>query len=206
MIAICDHNTAGNVAAAQAAAGDTISVLAGMEITTAEEVHVVGLFADAHAAGAASQQVLATLPEVGASRASRPQTMTDARPQVAGGRKRLLTGASTLDLAESVRLIHARNGLAIAAHVDRPSFSVISQLGLLPAEAGFDAVEISAAGVAAGRYAAVAALGLPVIAASDSHCLEEVGGARTWFRLADPRLSELALALRGSGGRRCDHA
>ena len=198
MIAICDHNAVGDVEAAQQAAGDTIAVLAGMEITTAEEVHVVGLFADVVTARAASRPVRAALPEVGAGRAVRQPS--------AGRGGMLLSGASTLDLDETVRLIHAHHGLAIAAHVDRPSFSVISQLGLLPAGVGFDAVEISAAGVVAGRYPAVAALGLPVIATSDSHCLEEVGSARTWFRLAGAGLDELALALRAVGGRRCEHA
>ena len=189
MIAICDHNAVGDVEAAQQAAGDTIAVLAGMEITTAEEVHVVGLFADVVTARAASRPVRAALPDVRAGRGASP-----------------VSGTTTLDLDETVRLIHAHGGLAIAAHVDRPSFSVISQLGLLPTGVDFDAVEMSAAGSAAGRYPAVAALGLPVITASDSHCLEEVGGARTWFRLGGTSLDELALALRGVGGRRCDHA
>ena len=44
MIAVCDHNTARNAAAVQAAAGARLAVIAGIEITTAEEVHVVGLF------------------------------------------------------------------------------------------------------------------------------------------------------------------
>jgi hypothetical protein len=46
MIAICDHNTAGNARATQEAAAGALAVLAGMEITTAEEVHVLGLFPD----------------------------------------------------------------------------------------------------------------------------------------------------------------
>ena len=44
IIAICDHNTAGNTIAVQEAAGKDITVIAGMEITTVEEVHVIGLF------------------------------------------------------------------------------------------------------------------------------------------------------------------
>ena len=44
MIAICDHNSAANTEAVQKAAGGLLTVIAGMEITTAEEVHVIGLF------------------------------------------------------------------------------------------------------------------------------------------------------------------
>ena len=61
MIAVCDHNSARNVAAVQEAAGDHLVVLAGMEITTAEECHVVGLFPDAAAAEAAGAEVGASL-------------------------------------------------------------------------------------------------------------------------------------------------
>ncbi len=38
IIAICDHNTAGNVRAVQEAAGEELTVIAGIEITTVEEV------------------------------------------------------------------------------------------------------------------------------------------------------------------------
>ena len=43
----------------------------------------------------------------------------------------------------AVALVHRHGGLAVAAHIDRPSFGVIGQLGFFPAEAGFDAVEVS---------------------------------------------------------------
>ena len=64
MIAVCDHNSARNVAAVQEAAGERLAVLAGMEITTAEECHVVGLFPDASAAQAAGAEVGASLAPV----------------------------------------------------------------------------------------------------------------------------------------------
>ncbi len=70
MIAICDHNTAGNAAAVQeaaaaqaAAGGPPLVVLAGMEVASAEEAHVVGLFPDAAAAERAAAEVRAVLPQ-----------------------------------------------------------------------------------------------------------------------------------------------
>ena len=45
IIAICDHNTADNVQAVkQAAEGQPLAVVGGMEITAREEVHILGLF------------------------------------------------------------------------------------------------------------------------------------------------------------------
>lgn len=207
MIAICDHNSAGNVAATQEAAGGDIAVLAGMEITTAEEVHVVGLFANAGAACAVGTEVEATLPAARGGRVRLgEQLLMDARGQVVGTETRMLGAASAFGLTETVGLIHTHGGLAVAAHVDRPSFSVMSQLGFLPPEVDFDAVEVSAAGAGAGRDAAFASWGLPVLVSSDSHFLSDLGSCRTWLEMEAPCFSELALALRGVGGRRCRRA
>jgi hypothetical protein len=90
----------------------------------------------------------------------------------------------------------------VAAHVDRKSFGVIGQLGFFPAEAGFDAVELSSR-VPAGREHAAeyAAYGLPVLRSSDAHFVHEVGAARTAIVCEHPGFDELALALRGLEGR-----
>jgi hypothetical protein len=203
MIAICDHNTAGNTAATQEAAGSDIAVLAGMEITTAEEVHVVGLFPSSAAARAAADEVRTTLPELGdESRGFGGQPLMDAGGRVVGHETKMLAAASGLDLSEALDLIRRHGGLAIAAHVDRPSFSVISQLGMFPPDVVFDAIEISVAGTAAGREAGFAYLRLPMVASSDSHFLADVGSCCTKFELLEATFDELALALKGIGGRR----
>ena len=62
MIAICDHNTAGNVKATQTAAAGYLTVIPGIEITTAEEVHVLGLFPSSEEATAIATEVRNTLP------------------------------------------------------------------------------------------------------------------------------------------------
>lgn len=217
MIAICDHNSAGNVAAVQEAAGRRLAVIAGIEVTTAEEVHVLGLFPGAWAARAAGQEVLATLPEGGADSPRLGQgLLLDAGGRVLAREKKLLAAASGLTLNAVVELIHRRNGLAIAAHVDRRAFSVLGQLGLMPHDAGFDAVEVSAAG--ARRFADSglrvaewqAALQIPkelaVVCGSDAHSLGEVGVGRTMLELREPTFGELALALRAAGGRGCSCA
>jgi len=207
MIAICDHNSAGNVAATQEAAGRGLAVIAGIEVTTAEEVHVLGLFPGAWAARAVGEEVRATLPEATpASARFGEELLLDARGEIRGREGKLLSAASSLSLNEAIESIHRRNGLAIASHVDRRAFSVIGQLGMFPREAAFDGIEVSAAGVASGRVAEFAGLGLPVLCSSDSHFLSEVGTGLTVLELREPTFGELALALRGLGGRRCCHA
>jgi predicted metal-dependent phosphoesterase TrpH len=207
MIAISDHNTAGNIAAVQEAAkaaGEGLTVLPGMEITSAEEAHVLGLFPDLAAAEGAAAELRALLPPAD----SDYYTFFGGQPLLAatgcpvGTEPTALSAAAPLDLTETVDLIHSLGGLAIAAHVDRRSFSVLSQLGFFPAQAGFDGVEVSRR-VAAGspRLEEYSALGLPMIGSSDSHFLEEIGTAATELRLAEPRFAELTLAFAGAEGR-----
>ena len=202
MIAICDHNSAGNVPAVQEAGTGALAVIAGIEITTAEEAHVLGLFPNADEALAVTQAVLDTLPaSAEPARGFGAQRLLDSRGGTTSLESRLLAGASSFGLSDVVALVRRHKGLAVAAHVDRPSFSVIGQLGGIPADVRFDAVEVSAAGFRAGRVAEYAAPGLPVVCSSDAHSLAEVGSGFTVFEVGAVRFCELALALAGQLGR-----
>jgi len=205
MIAICDHNSAKNTAAVQEAGGDTLAVLAGIEVTTREEVHILGLFPEAESACTVGDAVAATLPSATADALARfgSQPIMDAAGRTVGSESKLLAAASDLDLAEAVDLIHAHGGLAVASHLDRPSFSVFSQLGVFPDSAGFDAIEVSAQGYALGRHHQLAGLGFPIVVSSDSHFLSELGTSRTVLELAEATFCELAMAFRGHQERRC---
>ena len=204
MIAVCDHNSARNAAAVQKAAGARLAVLAGMEITTVEECHVVALFRDAEAAQAASAKVGATLgqAEDGYQAFFGEQRILAADGSERGRETLALATATTLDVDDAVRLVHGHGGLAIAAHIDRRSFGVIGQLGLFPAAAGFDAVELSRHVVpGSADEARFADYRLPLVHSSDAHYQNDIGAARTVVHCARPTFSELALALRGSRGR-----
>ncbi len=212
MIAICDHNSAGNTAATLTAGRRAgLAVVAGMEITTAEEVHVVGLFPDPAAAEAASTEIGATLPDADDAYYARfgPQRRMDADGQITGTEPKMLAGAAMLDLSAAVQLIHRYNGVAIAAHVNRPSFSVLSQLGLFPDDACFDAIEVFVPCDPARPTGATAVwaaqeltkLGLPVVSSSDAHFLGDIGRCQTRCDMEAPTFDELTLALRGVGGR-----
>ncbi len=204
MIAVCDHNTTANAAAVQAAAGDELAVIAGMEVTSAEECHVVALFPDAQAAARASDEITGLLPAAGGGYAEffGEQTLLAADGTKRGDEPAALAMATPLDVGAVVALVHRHGGLAVAAHVDRRSFGVVGQLGMFPVEAGFDAVEISRHVTAdSPKLAEFAAYGLPLLRSSDSHTLEDIGSARTALRVAAPTYDELVLALRSADGR-----
>ena len=205
VIAICDHNTAGNTAAVQEAAGDTLSVIAGMEVTTVEEAHVLGLFPDARAACHAAAEVAETLPNATVASMARfgDQPLMDADGCRIGTETRMLSAASQLTLSDAAGLIQKHGGLVIASHVDRPSFSVPSQLGMFPPEVRFDAIEISCAGIRRGRQSEFAFLGLPMVGGSDSHMLSDLGICTTTLDMAWADFGELLLAILGVAGRSC---
>jgi predicted metal-dependent phosphoesterase TrpH len=211
LIAVCDHNSCGNAAAVAGAAaraeaqagGGRLAVIPGMEITTAEEVHVLGLFPDLQSARQAMAGVQAGLPAWAPPQGCTQQRLLDEEGRIVGYESHLLAGSSGLSLSQTVALIRELGGLAVASHVDRRSFSVVSQLGFLPPEVRFDALEISAAGAARGRAAEFLPAGLPLLCSSDGHSPEEVGAGCTALELEEPGFAELALALRGAGGRRC---
>ncbi len=206
LIALCDHNCAANTAAvqeaAQSIAGDLIGVIAGMEITTSEEAHIIALFPDATRAMSASNELAERLPSIPVDARYGRQLIMDAADNIVGELTRLLSFATELDLNRVVDLIHRHDGLAVAAHVDRPSCSVISQLGILPADARFDALELSAAGLKQGREKEFTDTGHHVITSSDAHFLPNIGDARTLFEMNAPTFAELACALKDKQNRR----
>ena len=204
MIAVCDHNAAGNTGAVCRAAGARLGVIAGMEITTVEEAHVVGLFPTPAAAANAADEVRALLPEVDDdyTRFFGEQFLMSARGIVRGAETHALALATPLRLEEVVALVKRYGGLAVAAHVDRPTFGVIAQLGFFPFEAGFDAVELSRyAPPGSPAAAACADYRLPIVRSSDSHYLEDVGCVASALTVEAPTFAELALALKGREGR-----
>ena len=206
MIAICDHNSTGNVAAVQEAAAGTVAVLPGMELTTAEEVHVLGLFPDAESSCAANREVRTTLPDVGqVSGKLGEQPLMTASGQILQTETKMLAAATSFGLSETIDLIRHHHGLAIAAHVDRPTFSVLSQLGMFPVDVQFDALEFTMKGVLAAQAVKLIRLEIPVISSSDAHFLADIGSASTTLMMARPDFDELALALEGESGRRVCH-
>lgn len=197
MIGICDHNSAENVAAVvRAGTREGLSVIPGMEITSSEEVHILGLFKSEQEALRLQELVYGNLSGENSEEAFGPQTVIDEWDRVVGTNTRLLIGATALTLEQVVDAIHAEAGLAIASHVDRERFSLVGQLGFIPKGLRLDAVEVSRSSAAGQDY------DYPVLVSSDSHFLEDIGSNCTDFVIEDTSLDEIGKALRSQMGRR----
>ena len=143
-IALTDHQSARNCPAiAECAKRAGLKCLYGLEVQTAEEVHTVALFDTVEQALAMTDFVYAAMPK----RVNDPETFGD-QPVVTWDDDivelewRILAMGCRHFIPETAAKVHELGGLYIAAHIDRPNFSVLGTLGAIP-ENAFDAVELS---------------------------------------------------------------
>ena len=99
--------------------------------------------------------------------------------------------------------MHRFGGLSIASHVDRPSFSILSQLGFFPEDVELDGVEISRHTTPDKARSEIAGLErFTLVSFSDAHFPEDIGKPSTSFLMEAPSVEEIRLALREEGGRK----
>ncbi|MCU0559788.1 MAG: PHP domain-containing protein [Desulfobacterales bacterium] len=203
LIAVCDHNSAENAAAAMRAGQRTgLAVLPGMEVCTREEVHILALFEELDQALAMQAFVYAGLPGENQPEVFGYQVVANEDNEVVSENPRLLIGATQHSLEQVVHRTHALGGLSISAHVDRPANGIINQLGFIPPDLALDGVEVSyrvPLAQARQRFPMIGARAC--ITSSDAHFLKEIGRAATTFRMAAASLREVGRALRAEQGR-----
>jgi predicted metal-dependent phosphoesterase TrpH len=197
MIAICDHNSAENVEALmKAGLREGLTVIGGMEITSSEEVHILGLFDSQTELMLLQEMVYENLPGENSDEAFGPQYVIDEWDNVIGSNSKLLIGATVLTVEQIVNEIHERGGLAIAPHVDRQRFSLIGQLGFIPKGLKLDALEVSMPSASIKEK-----YDYPVICSSDAHFPEDIGRNPSCFMVEEASFQEISKALRQEMGR-----
>jgi len=170
MIGICDHNSGENVSALmKAGKRQGLAVIPGVEVTSREEVHILGLFNTEQDLMCLQDIIYENLPGQNDEEAFGPQLVIDEYDNVVGQNARLLIGATTLTLEQIIDAIHQFDGLAVASHVDRQRFSLIGQLGFIPKGLKLDAVEVSNPSSVRQEY------DYPVVTSSDAHFPEDIG-------------------------------
>jgi PHP family Zn ribbon phosphoesterase len=145
LIAITDHNASANVPAViKAAAGSDLTVLPGIELTTAEEIHVICLF-DTYAQLAELQKIVdQNLPNI----PNNPdffgmQLIVDSEGNYVDTENRLLSNATHLTINEAQRHVLQLGGLFLPAHVTREENGLLPRLGGIPPELNLSVLEIS---------------------------------------------------------------
>ena len=143
VIALTDHNSCQNCPAAMYHGKKYgVTVIPGMELTTAEEVHVICLFADLDAALAFDSYVYARLmPVPNREDIFGKQQIMNQNDEVAETVEYLLINAVSISFDDVFPLVESFGGIAYPAHVDKSSTSVISNLGFIPPDSTFTCAE-----------------------------------------------------------------
>ncbi len=182
LVGIVDHSGAGNARAFhEAAEAFDVAVFTGLEIESAEGVHVVTLFDGPEAALAMQSAALPHfLPLPNRPEIFGRQLLVDELGDPLGEEPRLLAGAADLAIEEILALGRALGGLCYPAHVDRTANGLLALLGFIPPELPAEVLEISpnvTPPEARARWPELAAW--PLVTGSDAHFLSDIGRAVT---------------------------
>lgn len=205
-VAITDHNASANaLAAVKAGERYGVKVFPGMEVECLEEAHIVVLFDTLKQLNAWQQLVdgkmnglLNNAEKFGG------QFVVDDDDNFIREEERLLLAPLRMTAAEVVREAERLGGMSIAAHIDRPSYSIVGQLGFIEPDFGFAAAEISAAGWRASKQSKLQRVAgyLPFVTDSDAHnIMDFVQGPKNLITVEELTIGELKLALTNSSGR-----
>ena len=189
VIAVTDHNSCGNLRAVTEVAGDRLLVLPGMEVETAEEVHVLCYFPTI-AACEGMWQVLKEnrLPIKNKPEIFGRQLYMDAEDEIVGEEEYLLTTASTLSIEEVFGTAQTLGGIAVPAHIDRTSYSVISNLGFLPPHLPVTAVEITERNLESWQKDWS---GYTILCDSDAHYLGDIAEPNHFMEIKHKKVCEI---------------
>ncbi|WP_296118615.1 PHP domain-containing protein [uncultured Eubacterium sp.] len=144
LIALTDHNSCKNCPAiSRAASAYGILFLPGMELTTAEEVHVLCYFPSMDTAMSFDHCVSDHLPAI----PNKPaifgdQLICDEEDQILGQEERLLISATDIPFDAVYDLVCQYNGIMVPAHINKSSTSLLGNLGFIPEGSRFSCAEV----------------------------------------------------------------
>lgn len=144
VIAITDHNSCGNAKACmECAEGTELLVIPGMEVETAEECHIICLFPDIEAAAEMDRIVRDHLPPI-KNRVDifGEQIIMDKDDNIISYEENMLVTATSMSVSQVSDRAKELGGVAFPAHVDKSSYSVISNLGYIDESYGFATAEV----------------------------------------------------------------
>jgi PHP family Zn ribbon phosphoesterase len=147
IVALTDHNTTKNCPAFFEASEEYgIVAVAGMELTTSEDIHVVCLFEELSDAMAFDSFIdtkrikIKNKPEFFGE-----QLILDRNDNLIGKEDYLLSNATTLSIEDVADTVRNYGGVAYPAHIDRDSNGIVAILGTIPSPSKFTFYELRSA-------------------------------------------------------------
>lgn len=145
VIAITDHNSMENCQPCmKVAENSNIVVIPGMELQTKEEVHLLCLFRNLDSAIQFQEIVYSYLslkhnkPEIFGR-----QLIFNAEDEIIKENPRMLISSVNMSFKQAYLEIARLKGALVPAHIDRSSYSIISNLGFIPKDLPIRTLEVS---------------------------------------------------------------
>lgn len=205
IIAITDHNSTRHCeSAVEIGKKNGITVLAGAEINTKEEIHCLTFFETIGKAHKFQQYLDENLVVIqNKPSLFGPQYVVDADENILDEEPRLLIASLRAGIEEIASVVSELGGIYIPAHINRKSNSLYSQLGFLSSTLKVDALEISPdRDLEQFMKDHPEIMQYQLISNSDAHNLERVGAVSTGFYLERTDFNEIKMALQGEKGRK----
>ncbi|KRQ88096.1 DNA polymerase III PolC-type [Caloramator mitchellensis] len=199
VIAVTDHNSCKNLPAIMnLAKQNDLLVVPGMELQTKEEVHVLCLFTTLEDAIKFQDIVYKRLPNM----KNNPelfgnQLIFNEEDEVEGTEDIMLLNSADIDFDEAFKLVNELKGAFIPCHIDKDTFSVISNLGFVPEYLKINTVEVANAN----KYEKYIAAGIirkkyKVIKNSDSHFLGKISERENFIYVKSKTIEAVLEELR----------
>ncbi len=144
IMALTDHNTTKNCPAFFDAANEYgILAIAGMELTTIEEIHVICLFENLQNATDFEKEIQSKRILIeNRTDIFGNQLVVDREDNIISNEKYLLSNATTISFDDVPMLVAKFGGVCYPAHIDRESNSVTAVLGGMPSDSEYNFAEL----------------------------------------------------------------
>lgn len=197
--ALTDHNSAKNCPAFfKACKAYGIIPVGGMELTVAEDIHLLCLFPTLEEAISFGESVekykipIKNKPDIFGR-----QLIMDEEDNIIGEEENLLLNATELSLEDGTKLCRSMGGVCWPAHIDRASNGAVAVLGAFPHSLGYTAFEISNSGDEAEEKKKDPLLGqLHCVKSSDANYLWDISEAGNTVEIDDEPYSSALVRKR----------
>lgn len=198
IVALTDHNSSKNCPAFfEACRRYGIIPIAGMELTTAEDIHVVCLFEELEKAMefdefvSKHRMLIKNRVDVFGN-----QFILDGQDNIIGEEEYFLSNATDISIVDVPAYVQKYGGICYPAHIDRQANGIISVLGTFPDKPVFRLIEINRADKVNEYLEKYNLKDKKVIISSDAHYLTDIRDKQNYFEIDDEPYSS-ALVRKG---------
>ena len=187
IVALTDHNSCKNCPAFfEAAKKYGIIAIAGMELTTSEDIHIICLFEELSDAMRFSDEVEKyRIPFPNRVDIFGEQMIMDGDDNVIGIEENLLSNATRISVDEVPDLVEKFGGICYPAHIDRQANGIIAVLGTFPENSKFNCFELHDGSKAEDYIARYGLEGKVLTVGSDAHYLTDMRDKEFYFDIDD---------------------